>query len=410
MANNPTLIAPFSRPVYVMAKPAGAMCNLACRYCYYLEKKGLYPEQKRTLMTDRTLEQYIRSYIAAQTTSDVQFVWHGGEATIRPIEFYRKAIELQRLYGRGMNIENCLQTNGTLIDDNWARFLKENDWLVGLSIDGPAEFHDEYRRDSAGKPTFLKTIRAAKILTRHGVRWNAMAVVNDYNADYPEEFYDFFKEIDCHYIQFTPIVERVRPDGNLAHVTDTTPGLRLSDMTVSPQQWGEFLCRVFDRWVRQDVGKVFVQLFDATLANWVGVAPGVCSMAETCGHAAAMEWNGDVYSCDHFVFPEYKLGNIATDTFVNMMGSDRQLRFGDAKKSSLTSQCRQCDYLFACHGECPKNRFATDREGNPGHNYLCEGYHKFFAHVKPYMDFMAAELRAERAPANVMDAIKAGKL
>lgn len=387
-----------------MAKPAGAMCNLACKYCYYLEKKGLYPEQKRTLMTDQTLERYIRSYIQAQTTDHVQFVWHGGEATIRPLDFYRKAVELQKFYGKGMHIENCLQTNGTLLDDNWGRFLSENDWLVGLSVDGPSDFHDEYRRDAAGKPTFLKTMRGINILNKHGVRWNAMAVVNDYNADYPEEFYDFFKEIGCNFIQFAPIVERITPEGDLAPVTDNSPDLRLSDMSVSPEQWGEFLCRLFDRWVKEDVGKVYVQIFDATLANWVGVAPGVCSMAETCGHAAAMEWNGDVYACDHFVFPEYKLGNIHSDTFVNMMGSDRQLAFGAAKRDGLPSQCRNCQFLFACHGECPKNRFAVTADGEPGLNYLCKGYKRFFSHVKPYMDFMAAEYKAGRAPANVMDA------
>ncbi len=397
-----TVFAPFARPVYVMAKPVGAACNLACRYCYYLEKKDLYPAQKRTLMSEQTLERYIKLYIEAQTTPHVQFVWHGGEATMRPLDFYRKALEFQRKYGRGMQIENCLQTNGTLLDDEWCRFLHDNGWLVGLSIDGPQEFHDEYRRDRAGKPTFLKTMRAVKLLNKHKVEWNAMAVVNDYNADYPVEFYRFFKSIGCRYIQFTPIVERVDGCGRLAAVTDRRPGLQVSEMSVSPQQWGNFLIGVFDEWVKEDVGTVFVQLFDSTLANWVGVEPGVCTLARTCGHAAAMEWNGDVYSCDHFVFPGYKLGNIHTSTFVDMMGSERQLRFGEDKRSSLPGDCRECRYLFACNGECPKNRFESSSTGESGKNYLCEGYKKFFAHVAPYMDFMAGELKAERPPSNVM--------
>ena len=397
-----TVFAPFARPVYVMAKPVGAACNLACRYCYYLEKKDLYPAQKRTLMSEQTLERYIKLYIEAQTTPHVQFVWHGGEATMRPLDFYRKALEFQRKYGRGMQIENCLQTNGTLLDDEWCRFLHDNGWLVGLSIDGPQEFHDEYRRDRAGKPTFLKTMRAVNLLNKHKVEWNAMAVVNDYNADYPVEFYRFFKSIGCRYIQFTPIVERVDGCGRLAAVTDRRPGLQVSEMSVSPQQWGNFLIGVFDEWVKEDVGTVFVQLFDSTLANWVGVEPGVCTLARTCGHAAAMEWNGDVYSCDHFVFPGYKLGNIHTSTFVDMMGSERQLRFGEDKRSSLPGDCRECRYLFACNGECPKNRFESSSTGESGKNYLCEGYKKFFAHVAPYMDFMAGELKAERPPSNVM--------
>ncbi len=397
-----TVFAPFARPVYVMAKPVGAACNLACRYCYYLEKKDLYPAQKRTLMSEQTLERYIKLYIEAQTTPHVQFVWHGGEATMRPLDFYWKALEFQRKYGRGMQIENCLQTNGTLLDDEWCRFLHDNGWLVGLSIDGPQEFHDEYRRDRAGKPTFLKTMRAVNLLNKHKVEWNAMAVVNDYNADYPVEFYRFFKSIGCRYIQFTPIVERVDGCGRLAAVTDRRPGLQVSEMSVSPQQWGNFLIGVFDEWVKEDVGTVFVQLFDSTLANWVGVEPGVCTLARTCGHAAAMEWNGDVYSCDHFVFPGYKLGNIHTSTFVDMMGSERQLRFGEDKRSSLPGDCRECRYLFACNGECPKNRFESSSTGESGKNYLCEGYKKFFAHVAPYMDFMAGELKAERPPSNVM--------
>lgn len=407
--NQERIIAPFAKPVYVMAKPVGASCNLACRYCYYLEKKGLYPEQKKLRMDENTLERYIKLYIEAQTLPYVQFVWHGGEATICPLDFYRKAMALQKLYGRGMHIENCLQTNGTLLTDEWCRFLHDNNWLVGLSVDGPREFHDEYRRDRAGKPTFDRVMRAVNMLKKHQVEWNAMAVVNDYNADYPVEFYRFFKEIGCRYIQFAPIVERVSVSGTLAPVTDCDPSLKISDMSVTPDQWGDFLCGVFDEWVREDVGHVFVQIFDATLANWAGVEPGVCTMARTCGHAVAMEWNGDVYACDHFVFPGYKLGNIHTDTFIDMIGSDSQLRFGADKYNTLPDECLRCRYLFACNGGCPKNRFVSSTDGEPGKNYLCAGNIKFFSHVAPYMDFMAAELKAGRPPSNVMTMFLRGK-
>ncbi len=402
-----TVNTPFARPLYVMAKPAGSRCNLACEYCYYLEKNKLYRDsdpQRRFTMTDEILEKFIKEYIEAQTMPEVLFTWHGGETLMRPLSFYRKAVELQRKYARGHIIDNCIQTNGTMLTDEWCRFFKENNWLVGVSIDGPKEFHDEYRRNKAGAPSFHQVMKGIELLKKHGVEWNALAVVNDYNADYPLEFYNFFKEIGCRYIQFTPIVERIAPkkDGRyLACPADGTD-IPLADFSVTPEQWGSFLCALFDEWVRQDVGKYFIQLFDATLANWVGEQPGVCTMAPTCGHAGVMEYNGDVYSCDHFVFPEYRLGNLNTSNFVEMMYSDRQLRFGAAKRDSLPRQCRDCRWLFACNGECPKNRFALTADGEPGLNYLCEGYRRFFAHVAPYMDFMKEELAAERPPANVM--------
>lgn len=392
------MINPFSHPIYVMPKPVGSMCNMACEYCYYLEKKGYYPEAKRQLMSEATLEEFTRQYIEAQTTPEVMFTWHGGEATMRPLEFYRKAVELQRRYAGGRLIANCLQTNATLLTDEWCRFLKENDWLVGVSIDGPQRFHDEYRRSRAGKPSFLNVMRGIQMLQRHGVEWNALAVVNDYNADYPVEFYRFFKSIGCRFIQFTPVVERIAANDMLADVA--TAG-EMAPFSVTPEQWGSFLIGVFDEWVKEDVGKVFVQIFDATLANWVGQQPGVCTLAEQCGHAAAMEWNGDVYSCDHFVFPAYKLGNIHDRHLIEMMGSDRQLAFGAAKRDSLPSQCKACEWQFACHGECPRNRFAVTASGEPGLNYLCEGYRRFFSHVAPYMDFMKAEYEAGRPPAYV---------
>lgn len=391
--------SPFSRPLYVMAKPAGSHCNLACSYCYYLDKQRLYnPEDKKHMMSDEMLELYVKNYIEAQTGADVCFTWHGGETLMRPLSFYQKALELQKKYGKGRRILNCLQTNGTLLTEEWCRFLRDNDWLVGISIDGPQQFHDEYRRSRDGRPSFLKVMKAIRMLNAHGVEWNAMAVINDYNADHPEEFYDFFKSIGCRFIQFAPIVERLTEAEDIASPIEKG---NLADFSVSPEQWGEFLCRLFDRWVKEDVGKVFIQIFDATLANWAGVEPGVCTMAETCGHAAVMEYDGTVYCCDHFVFPEYRLGNLRDHTFIEMMSSARQLAFGAYKRDALSRQCKECRWLFACHGECPKNRITRTPDGEPI-NYLCEGYRRYFAHVAPYMDFMKAELDAQRPPANVM--------
>lgn len=403
-----TPATPFARPLYVMTKAAGSSCNLACEYCYYLEKNNLYKDiqpDKRFIMSDQLLERFIDMYIQSQTTPQVQFCWHGGESLMRPLSFYKRVVELQQKYAAGHIIDNTIQTNGTLLNDEWCRFFKDNNWLVGVSIDGPQEFHDEYRRNKMGAPSFRKVMQGINLLKKHGVEWNAMAVVNDFNADYPLDFYHFFKEIECRYIQFAPIVERILPrkDGrHLASPMDAN-GAPLADFSVSPEQWGNFLCTIFDEWVRHDVGQYFIQLFDATLANWIGEQPGVCTMARTCGHAGVMEYNGDVYSCDHFVFPEYKLGNIRTSTLVEMMYSPRQQQFGNDKFDRLPDQCRRCKYLFACNGECPKNRFAVTADGQPGLNYLCAGYHRFFEHVAPYMDYMANELKIHRSPASVMN-------
>lgn len=397
----------FARPMYVMLKPAGSLCNLRCKYCYYLEKDKLYKQCKNHVISDELLEKFIKEYIEAQTTPQVLFTWHGGETLMRPISFYKRALELQRIYGRGRQIDNCIQTNGTLLNDEWCQFFKENNFLVGVSIDGPQEFHDEYRRTATNKPTFVKVMNGINLLNKHGVEWNALAVVNDYNADYPLEFYRFFKQIGCKYIQFSPIVERVvkREDG-----LTLAPGMQggdtgLADFSITPEQWGNFLCTIFDEWVHNDVGEYFVQLFDATLANWVGQAPGVCILAEECGHAGVMEFNGDVYSCDHFVYPEHLLGNLHTKTITEMMYSEQQNKFAKMKKQMLPQQCKECKFLFACHGECPKNRFLNDKYGNYGLNYLCKGYRQFFEHVEPYMNFMKRELENHRAPANVMKQI-----
>ena len=386
-----------------MLKPAGSLCNLACKYCYYLEKQKLYPLDKSKVISDELLEEFIRQYIEAQTMPQVLFTWHGGETLMRPISFYKHALELQKRYAYGRQIDNCIQTNGTMLTDEWCEFFKENNFLVGVSIDGPQEFHDEYRRTRSGKPSWHEVMKGIRLLQKHGVEWNALAVVNDFNDDYPKEFYRFFKDLGCRYIQFTPVVERIvkRADG-LTLAPGMQEGGEVTDFSVTPEQWGSFLCGVYDEWVKQDVGEIFIQLFDATLANWAGVPPGVCSMSGECGHAAVMEFNGDVYSCDHFVYPEYRLGNIRQQTLTSLMYSDRQRVFGKLKTGTLTRQCRECRFLFACHGECPKNRFVRDVYGEPGHNYLCAGYRKFFEHVAADMDFMKAELDAQRPPSNIM--------
>ena len=377
------------RPLYVMLKPVGAHCNLACKYCYYLDKSKLYDDEPRHIMSEALLEEFIKQYIGAQTTNEVLFTWHGGETFMRPLAFYERAIELQRKYAGGKRIDNCIQTNGTLITPEWCRFLHDHQWLVGVSIDGPQEFHDEYRRNRQGRPSWAKVMHGIDMLNKYNVEWNAMAVVNDFNGDYPLDFYHFFKEIGCHYIQFTPIVERDEQG-------------RLLPFCVSPQQWGGFLCEIFDEWVKKDVGEYFIQIFDATLANWMGVTPGICTMARECGHAAVMEFNGDVYACDHFVFPEHRLGNIHHESIVEMMYSPKQMAFGRMKCEALPTQCRECEWLFACNGECPKNRIAETKSGEMGLNYLCEGYQKYFKHVAPYMDFMKQELMAGRPASNVM--------
>ena len=402
------IATPFAKPLYVMLKPAGAHCNLACKYCYYLEKNNLYDKSHRHIMSDEMLEQFTQEYIEAQTMPQVLFTWHGGEPLMRSIDFYKKALALQKKYARGRRIDNVIQTNGTMLTDEWCEFFAQNNWLVGISIDGPQEYHDHYRLTTTGNPSWQKVMHGIELLKKHQVEWNAMAVVNAYNADHPLEFYHFFKDNGCQYLQFTPIVERLtkHQDGRtLASLADDKE-IPLADFSVTPEQWGNFLCAIFDEWVRNDVGKMFVEIFDCTLANWMGVLPGICAYSKNCGHAGVMEHNGDVYSCDHFVFPEYKLGNIRDHTLIEMLYGDKQHAFSRLKHTSLPRQCKECDMEFACHGECPKNRFEKDKYGEPGLNYLCKGYYQYYSHVAPYMDFMKRELQAQRPPANIMEALK----
>ena len=405
---NDNIANPFAKPLYVMLKPAGAHCNLACKYCYYLEKNKLYPTAQRHLMSDEMLEQFTREYIEAQTMSQVLFTWHGGEPLLRSIDFYRKALALQQKYAGGRRIDNVIQTNGTLLTDEWCEFFAQNHWLVGISIDGPQPDHDHYRLTAAGKPSWKKVMQGIKLLKKHGVEWNAMAVVNAYNANHPLEFYRFFKENGCQFLQFTPIVERLtrHEDGRtLASLADKNE-ISLSEASVAPEQWGYFLCAIFDEWVRKDVGKIFVEIFDCTLANWMGISPGICAYSKECGHAGVMEHNGDVYSCDHFVFPEYKLGNIRDHSLIDMLYGEQQQEFSRLKHSSLPRQCKECDMEFACHGECPKNRFMKDKYGDSGLNYLCPGYYHYYQHVAPYMDYMKQELMSQRPPSNIMKVVQ----
>lgn len=401
---------PFGRPLYVMVKSVGAACNLSCKYCYYLEKKNLYDKKSLSSFDDTLLETFIRQYIEAQTQPEVLFIWHGGEPLLRPISFYQRALELQRKYGRDRQIDNCLQTNGTLLNDEWCEFFKKNNFLIGISIDGPQHLHDRYRTTVSGAATWHDVMRGIRLLQRHEIEWNALAVVNNVNANYPKEVYRFFREIGCRHIQFTPVVER---HIERADALRLSPGMTawasewqtsgVTDFSVTPVLWGKFLCEVYDEWVTHDVGNIFIQLFDATLANWAGLPPGVCTMSTYCGHAAMLECDGTVYACDHFAYPEYRLGNIRQQSITELMYGDRQKQFGRTKHDALPLQCRQCKFLFACNGECPKNRFLIDAYGEKGLNYLCQGYYSFFEHVEDDMYFMLNEWENGRPPANIMN-------
>lgn len=391
-----------------MAKPVGSACNLRCKYCYYLEKDKFYKRNEAHLMSDEILENFICQYISSQPTKTVVFNWHGGEALLRPLGFYRKIIDLETKYGAGREITNTIQTNGTLLTEDWAKFLREYNWLVGVSVDGPPSLHDKYRRDARGESSMASLLKGIELLNKHSVEWNVLATVNASNAEYPEETYNYLKSLGTPFIQFTPVVERIKKDGMLAHQGDEN--IKVADFSVSPKQWGRFICTVFDLWVRNDVGSVFVQLFDATLANRMGIQSPVCTMARDCGDALAVEFNGDVYSCDHFVFPQYRLGNISREPMWKMAMSERQKNFGSRKSASLPKQCRQCDFLWGCNGECPRNRFVKTSEKGRNLNYLCEGYRMFFRHTLPAFDYMKHQLEMELPPAKIMTALASGEL
>jgi serine-type anaerobic sulfatase-maturating enzyme len=378
------------RSFHLLAKPTGAICNLGCKYCFFLSKKDLYPGSTFR-MSDTLLESYISQYIGAQKVPFATIAWQGGEPTLMGLGFFRKAMAIVLKYRQpGMIIQNTIQTNGTLIDDEWCRFFKENNFLVGLSMDGPREIHDVYRVDKAGKPTFDKVIRAARILSRHKVDFNVLTTVHAANGDHPLDVYRFLRDyVRAKFIQFIPIVER-----------DETG--KVAEWSVKPEQYGRFLSSVFDEWVRRDVGKVFIQIFDACLAAWTGAFQSICLFSQTCGTAIALEHNGDLYSCDHFVDKDHLLGNIEEEGMEKLVSSEKQRRFGQDKLDSLPRYCIRCEVRFTCNGECPKNRFMKTPDGEPGLNYLCAGYKEFFRHIDGSMRFMANELRQGREPANVM--------
>ena len=391
---------------HVMAKPTGPICNLDCKYCFYLEKENLYPGERNWAMSPEVLESYIRQYIQAQTAPTITFAWQGGEPTLLGIDYFRRIVELQRKYADGRNIANVLQTNGVLLNDHWAEFLAANRFLVGISIDGPRELHDCYRVNKGGRPTFDSVMAGIGHLKKHGVDFNTLTVVNRKNSYHPLEVYRFLREIGSGYMQFIPIVERIAsspgPDGLHLIRPNFKNSAQVSEWSVEPLQFGKFLCAIFDEWVRRDVGSSFVQIFDVALESWFGMPQGLCVFRESCGMALAVEHNGDLYSCDHFVYPENKLGNIMQSPMESLVGSPQQRRFGTAKRNTLPRYCRECEVRFACNGECPKHRFLTTPDGEPCLNYLCAGYKLFFNHIAPYMEFMAEELKNDGAPANVM--------
>lgn len=395
------------KPFHIMAKPHGPICNLDCTYCYYLEKENLYAGNGRDFrMRDNVLENYIRQYIQTHPLSTVQFAWQGGEPTLLGVPFFERVIELEKKHSGGKKIENAFQTNGTLLDDKWGEFLARNGFLVGLSIDGPEELHDAYRVDKGGEPTFARVMRGLGILRKHGVQFNTLTVINRKNSYRAHEVYRFLKQIGSSFLQFIPIVEQVATEPDANGLVLLKPFSRqqtsVSEWSVEPLQFGRFLQQVFDAWVIHDVGRIFVQIFDVALESWYGLPQSLCVFAPECGRALAIEHNGDLFSCDHFVYPENRLGNIMERAMGPLLSSSQQARFG-AAKAALPSDCQRCDVRFACNGECPKHRFTQTASGEYGLNYLCAGYKHFFRHIDPYMRFMANELRSNRAPARVME-------
>ena len=398
---------------HIMTKPIGPICNLDCTYCFYLEKEKLYPETgaagRGWAMPGEILERYIEQYIAAQPFEEVHFAWQGGEPTLLGVEYFREVVRLQGKYAGGKRIHNALQTNGTLLDERWAEFLGENEFLVGVSIDGPRELHDRYRVDKGQAPTFDRVVRGMEALKRQKVEFNTLTVVHRGNSAYPLEVYRFLKEAGSGFMQFIPVVERAakKPgaDGLVLIEPSWQAAAEVTEWSVEALAYGRFLSTIFDEWVGADVGRYFVQMFDVALESWLGLESSLCVFRPTCGSALAMEHTGDVYSCDHYVYPEHRLGNVQTTDLAAMAGSEQQRRFGQAKLATLPRMCRECEVRFACHGECPKHRFLRTQEGEPGLNYLCAGYKEFFRHVAPYMEYMAGELRQQRPAANVMAAV-----
>ncbi len=382
------------RAFHVMTKPIGPICNLDCEYCFYLDKEELYPETRSFRMDDAVLENYVKQYIEAQETNEVTFAWQGGEPTLMGVDFFRQAIRYQQKYRRpGMQIQNSFQTNATLLNDEWGEFFKRNRFLIGVSIDGPPEIHDKYRYDKRGRPSSEQVIGGLRILQKHKVDYNILCVVNKHNAEYPTEVYHYFKELGAEFMQFIPAVEHFG-------------GKNVSPRSVTARQYGKFLCAIFDEWVVNDIGKIFVQIFDVALEAWLGYNPSLCVFNETCGDALAIEHNGDLYSCDHFVTPDYHVGNIAENTIAEMVDSTFQRKFGTDKRDTLPEYCRSCEVKFVCNGGCPKNRFIKTPTGEDGLNYLCAGYKQFFNHIDEPMKMMASALQAGRPANSIMPTLR----
>ena len=391
----------------LLVKPAGSECNLNCTYCYYLEKEKLYPGHDGRFMSDELLEKFIREFFASQESSVVRFDWHGGEPTLLGTDTFRKIGRWQKKYASGRQVVNSLQTNGTLLTHEWANFFREHGFLIGISIDGPRHVHNRYRLDKAGEPTFDRVIQGIELLKQHEVEFNTLSVVNDYGSEFALETYQFLKSIGSRYMQFSPVVERIDstagPDGLSLVAPGTSGAAGLAPWSVDADAYGRFLCDIFDEWVLNDVGHCYVITFDAVLAKWCGVEPANCAFADICGGGPAMEANGDVYMCDHFVYPEYLLGNLNSTSLTDMLVSERHLHFGMDKQDTLPAYCRRCEYVSICAGECPKHRIAKAPDGEPGLNYLCPGLKLFYDHAAPYMDYMKQQYEAGGAPSSVMD-------
>ena len=386
----------------IMIKPVGSLCNLKCHYCYYLDKAEIYGGREPR-MTEQMLEHFVKEYIRANDVVEVFFNWHGGEPLLAGLDFYRKAVAFQQKYAGGKKIHNTLQTNATLITPQWAQFFRANGFLIGVSLDGPQNVHDRYRGGKGGASVYDRVIRGIMELYRAGVQYNVMATVNKQSEGRALEIYQFLKSAGTRFIQFMPVVEHVK-DGLI--VSPETKGAKLASWSVSAAGFGKFLCDIFDYWVRNDVGKVFVNQFDAALACWCGVQPGLCAFAQTCGGNAVIEHNGDLYPCDHFVYQDYRIGNVLETDLRTLMNSQKQIKFGIDKRNGLPEKCLRCRWFFACHGECPKHRFNATDKGETGLNALCEGYEIFFSHISPYMDEMKKLLMAGKPASGVMDILK----
>lgn len=388
------------RPFHLLAKPTGPLCNLDCAYCFYLKKAALYPRAPSFRMADNVLEAFVRDYIASQDAPEVQFAWQGGEPTLLGIDFFEKVCALQRRFGAGRHVTNAIQTNGTLLTDDWGRFLHRERFLVGISLDGPRELHDRHRHDKGGGATFDRVLAGLRLLQRHQVEYNLLTVVSSANGSHGREVYRFLRSTGARFLQFIPLVERaVAPEQDVHSVPDSGA---VSPETVTPEQWGDFLCAAFDEWISRDVGKIFVQSFEVALGAWLGMPASLCVHAENCGRALAIEHNGDVYACDHYVYASHKRGNILTTSLEQMVDAPDQVAFGRAKSLLLPPKCRDCRWRFACHGGCPKHRLRPAGPGLPALNHLCGGYHLFFAHIDPAMREMSSLVQRGLPAARIM--------